>query len=32
VEGFGVRRIPRQQILTIKELLEEKKKFELPEG
>jgi site-specific DNA-methyltransferase (adenine-specific) len=32
VEGFGTRRIPKLQILTIKELLEEKKRFDLPEG
>ncbi len=32
VEGFGTRRIPKLQILTVKELLEEKKRFDLPEG
>jgi site-specific DNA-methyltransferase (adenine-specific) len=32
VEGFGARKIPRLQILTIKELLEEKKVPDFPEG
>lgn len=32
VEGFGARKIPRLQILTIKELLEEKKRPDFPEG
>ncbi|MBW3622604.1 MAG: site-specific DNA-methyltransferase [Armatimonadetes bacterium] len=32
VEGFGTRKIPKLQIMTIKELLEEKKRFDLPEG
>lgn len=32
VEGFGAHKIPRLQILTIKELLEEKKRPDFPEG
>lgn len=32
LENFGNRRIPRLQILTIRELLEEKKEFQIPIG
>ena len=32
VEGFGTRKIPKLQLLTIRELLEEKKRFDLPQG